>query len=124
MATLSEYLRTRGLNLDPTTVDEDLVLLETGLTKEVSDLWVGHSNAIKAVLQARVNSIAKVILEKAIPEEVGVLRQALVEIGAIVTDFESYVAEQKRRDAKTPTPQDEVEATATEPPREGGEGSL
>lgn len=124
MATLSEYLRTRGLNLDPTTVDEDLVLSEAGLTKEVSDLWAGHSNAIKAVLQARVNSIAKVILEKAIPEEVGVLRQALVEIGAIVTDFESYVAEQKRRDAKTPPTQDEVEPTATEPPREGGEGSL
>lgn len=122
--TLSEYLRARGLNLDPITVDQDLVLSDDLLTKEIAELWGSRSNAIKAVLQARINAIAKEILEKAIPEEVSVLRQSLVEIGAIVNDFESYVAEQKRRDVKNSTSQDVPEETPTEPPREGEEGSI
>lgn len=123
MSTLSEYLRARGLNLDPTLIDQDLVLSDTLLTKEIAELWGSRSNAIKAVLQARINAIAKDILEKAIPEEVSVLRQSLVEIGAIVNDFESYVAEQKRRDVKSAT-QDVSEEIPTEPPREGEEGSI
>jgi len=123
--TLSEYLRTRGLNLDPQTVDEDLVLTEEGLTKEVSDIWLGHKNAVVAVIQARVNALARTLLTKALPEEVLVLRQSMVELGAIIGDFERYHAEAQRRDNKNKVDNSQdLQTIPTEPPKEGQEGSL
>lgn len=120
---LAEYLYKRGLSLDPQTVDEDLVLTEELLTKEVSDIWVGHKNAITAVVQSRINAIAKYLLHTAIPQEVTVLRQSIVELGAIITDFETYHAEVLRRDSKK-VDNNKIESSNPEPPKEGEESSL
>lgn len=119
MPTLSEYLKQRGLYLDPTKVDEDIFDNED-LTKEVSEIWQMNGNAIRSVIQARINAIGKYILEKAVPEEVIVNRQAIVELGALVTDFEKALAEQKRRDNKG---KQTTEAEAP-PVKKGEEGSL
>lgn len=98
MSTLSEYLRNRGLNLEPLTLEDDPILKNDDLVKEVAGLWQEHKGAIIAVIQGRANAIGKKILHEAVPEEVLVLRQALVELGAMVKDFEKYHAEQERRD--------------------------
>ena len=121
MASLSEYLRARGLSLDPTEIAEGLdpVLCNEALIREASELWTSKEALIRLVLQARINSIGKVILEKCQPEEVLVLRQAIVELGAIVNDFEGYKAEHGRRAIINK----EVEAPI-EPPKEGKEGSI
>lgn len=96
--TISDYLLQRGLTLEPTQVDTDLILDEPEFTKEVADLWQGHKNAITQVIQARVNAVGRVILRTARPEEVLVLRQALVEVAAVLDDFAKYAGVQERRE--------------------------
>ena len=123
MTSLSEYLRARGLSLDPQIVDEDSVLNDDLVIKEVADLWQGHQGAIVMVLQARINALGKVILEKAPPEEVLVLRQCMVEIGAIIDDFRKYHSESERRVKKNPI-EAITEEVPTQPPKEGEEGTL
>lgn len=120
MSSLSEYLRNRGLSFDPVEISkgEDPILSNEMLLKEATELWESKNSLIRLVLQARINAIAKHILEKATPEEVLVNRQSLVEIGAIIKDFEAYKAEYGRRKAKID------EKTETLPLKEGEEGSL
>lgn len=99
-------------------------MADEGLVKEAAELWESKNALITLVLQARINAIAKHIIEKAPPEEVLVLRQALVEIGAIISDFERYKGEYGRRVAKqSEDNREEAEAQPT-PPKEGEEGSL
>jgi len=123
MSSISEYLRTRGLSLDPVEVDTDPIMESEQLINEAGELWEGKKNLITMVLQARINAIAKQILEKAQPEEVLVLRQSLVELGAIVTDFEKYKGESLRRKAATSNEDNTLSAEPVQP-EEGKEGSL
>lgn len=98
MSNLSEYLLNRGLTLEPLAVDKrfDPILEDPSLVKEAAELWESKQPLIKMVLQARINAIGYEILTKCPPQEVLVLRQALVEIGAIVDDFEKYKGEHGR----------------------------
>ncbi len=124
---LSEYLRNRGLTLDPVEVQEghDPILADENLVKEAAELWNAKKSLLTMVIQARVNAIAKYQLEKAIPEEVMVYRQALVELGALITDFEKYVGENSRRTTNTAdNTEPRGEEPQPEPPEEGKEGSL
>lgn len=123
--TVSEYLRKRGLSFDPTVVEQDPILDSPELTKEASELWTSKENLIRLIIQARVNAIGKHMLDKAIPEEVLVLRQALVEIGALVDDFAKYKGEHGRQTVAKTKEEDNTEAEQpdTSPP-EGEEGSL
>jgi hypothetical protein len=107
-------------------VDEDLVLSDDNTLKAVGDMWNGNKRLIVLVLQARINAIGKKILENAIPEEVIVLRQSLVELGALVTDFERYQAEATRRAThQEEIPQNpDVQEVPAKPPEEGQEGSM
>lgn len=102
MANLSDYLRNRGLELDAASVEKgyDAVLADDNLLKEAAELWRGHENLIRKVLEARMNSIGYKIIHHAIPEEIMVLRQALVEVGAILDDLAKYAAEYERRKPK------------------------
>lgn len=97
---LSEHLRSRGLNLDPVNIDEDPVLDNEGAVEAVAGVWEGNAHYIRLVIQARLNAIGKNLIYRAIPEEVPVLRQALVEVSAIINDFERYSEEHRRREAK------------------------
>lgn len=109
MPTLLEYLVSRGLNLEPTEIDKryDPIMENEALVKEAAELWETKQPLITMVLQARINAISYEILTKAPPQEVLVLRQALVEIGALITDFERYKGEYGRR-AKPEEPKPEL----------------
>lgn len=100
-------------------------MADEGLVKEAAEMWESKNSLIRLVLQARINAIAKHVLEKAIPEEVLVYRQALVEIGAIISDFEKYKGEHGRREAtKQEDNRGDAEEIQPDPPNEGEEGSL
>ena len=127
--TLSEYLRDRELQLDPVKIEakEDVILESDELLQEATDLWGGHKNILRYAIQARLNAIGAYMLNKAIPEEVMVYRQAVVEIGALITDFDKYAAENARRKATSTEPVPAtVEAEAETPPATvaGQEGTL
>ena len=109
MVDLSEYLRKRGLILNPIDIEQDPVLETEGAAEGVAGLWEGHAPLIRMIIQARVNAIGSQLLKKAVPEEVPVLRQAFVEVGAIIDDFERYAAEARRRKSR----QDTQTATTT-----------
>lgn len=128
MQTLSEYLLNRGLSLDPVEVDKktDPILESPELTKEAAELWETKQPLLTMVFQARINAIANKILTDCVPQEVVVLRQALVEIGALVTDFEKYKGEYGRQTAKADKQQaEETPAEETQPEiKEGEESTL
>lgn len=120
---LSEYLKKRGLNTDPLPIGE-----ERKLTDETLALVKGiQRNALIALIQPRVDEIRDYLIEKAIPEEVPVMRQALVEIGGIIDDFDRY---NKEADVRRELRDEENKGTETEeaqpspPVEEGKEGSL
>lgn len=123
--TLSEYLRNRGLSFDPVEIDKGLdpIMGDELLIKEAAELWDSKNPIIRMVLQARINSIGKLILEKCTPEEVLVYRQALVEISSLIDDFEAYKGEHGRRQANKDKDNEEVKAIPV-PPKEGKESSL
>jgi len=100
MSTLSDYLLKRELVLKPSHVDADDILDEDTLLTSVSDVWISHREIITKVIQQRVNAIAKHLVNEAIPEEVIVLRQSLVELSAILDDFQRYADEKERRTKK------------------------
>lgn len=104
--------------LDPTQVDVDPILESEPLIKEAAELWGAKQGLITLVIQARVNAIGKRIMESCPPEEVMVLRQSLVELGALITDFEKYRGEAARLGKGK-----EKEEVAP-PPVEGAESSL
>lgn len=108
MSSLSEYLRNRGLDLEPLALDNDTILTNENLTKEVGLLWQEHRGAITAVIQMRANAIAKKILFTAIPEEVVVLRQTLASLRDLFDDFEKYRAEYERREKETKPAQEQA----------------
>ncbi len=116
MSDISDYLYQRGLDLDPIKVESDPILEDEDRLREAADMWNEHQNALRLVIQARVNAIGKHLLNKAIPQETIVLRQALVEVGAIVDDFVKYSSEWERRSKK-------VEDEAETPPADN-EGTL
>lgn len=120
MSTLSEYLKQRGLNLDPKPLGEALNLIsEEDLTK-ICDL---SEEALILLIQPRLDVIGKELLHDAIPEEVVVLRQAIVEIGGLIDDKRAYAKEMERRKTiKETNPETQPQ---TSPPVEvGKEGAL
>lgn len=100
--TLSEYLFNRGLVLDPVKIQEkdDEILNDDKLLEEAGQMFQAHGGIFQKAIQARINAIAYELLVEAVPEEVPVLRQALVEVTAILDDFRRYEAEAKRREAQ------------------------
>lgn len=129
MATLSEYLRQRSLVIDPVAIEqeEDAVLADEALLKEAAELWESKKSLLTMAVQARINAILKYQVNKAIPEEVMVYRQAVIELGALLTDFEKYKGEHGRRAPKpddNTAPQGEEAQPEPPPVEEGKEGSL
>ena len=67
--TLSEYLRSRKLSLDPVAVELNQ------LTPEEKNIVSGiDPNALNLLVQSRINAIGNELLNNATPEEVIVLR--------------------------------------------------
>lgn len=130
MDTLSNYLRKRGLDLNSLAIqkEEDLILQNDDFLREIAETYQTHQSVIRLVLQARINALGKYLLDKAIPEEVIVYRQAMVEIGAIVDDLEKYVSEHERRTKQkteiNQEPEDILEKEEVVSFKEGEETSL
>lgn len=109
--TLSEYLKNRGLNLDYNEIEF------SSLSVEQKQMIAGiDKRALTLLLQERINQIGNEILVTAVPEEVMVLRQSIVELTSIITDYIKIQEDVKRmKDTEAPQPS---------PPEEGKEGAL
>jgi hypothetical protein len=59
--------------------------------------WQDSKEGITLVLNAKIAALREYVSDKAIPQEVTVYRQAIVEIAGILSDFERYAAENARR---------------------------
>lgn len=100
---IEKYLITRGL-IDPQDMvaqikenADDPILENDALLAEVAGMFMGHEEAIKAILNARIKPIVKELVMTATPAEVMVLRQAMVEVAYIYDVMEKYATEYARR---------------------------
>lgn len=110
---LEQYLLARGL-YDPK-IDPNKALLENDeLLGKVANLWNNPDSkeALLAIVRIRLDVLREELLFKAVPQEVLVLRQALLEVAAIIPDFEKYAEEHKRRSAPTPPPETDTDVPA------------
>lgn len=112
---LEKYLYQTGL-YDPKRDMSEEILADRELLAQVAELWKSNEKVIRAVIQARLSPIREELVMNATPPEVLVLRQALVEVAAIITDFQRYAAEHNRRlkDEGQPAPQPEQPEVSTE----------
>ena len=95
---LSNFLTKRGLNEPNETPNREAILANEQLTASIAGVWRENKQAIEAVILARIAHNQKYLMDEAIPEEVVIYRQLFLELGAVLSDFESYTAEQDRRD--------------------------
>lgn len=116
---LEQYLFARGL-VDPKLDPNKAILENDELLGKIANAWNNKDfqDAMLAVIRVRLDAIREELLFKAIPQEVLVLRQSLIDVASIIPDFEKYAEEHKRRTAPPPPPDIETEGTAppdTEP---------
>lgn len=100
---LSEYLRARGLyeDLVPLYANDpldDFILKDDELLAGAAAIAM-HERAAHAVVRVVLLRIQRELVLNCIPEEVPVLRQALVEVASILTDLKKYRMEYERREA-------------------------
>src|SRR4051794_1659721 len=93
---LQAYLIERELYAPDTDVKQ-AILEDDALLAELAGIWLGHKTALQKLLQARIQPIREKMVLRAHPAEVMVLRQAIVELGALFSDLEGYAAEHERR---------------------------
>ena len=120
--TLSEYLKSRGLSYDPLPIGEKRELTD----EQVSKVGAISEEALTLLIQQRIDSVADELVMNAVPEEVVVLRQAIVELGGLVDDLRKIKKESDtRRELSDKSKEPEETQPQTSPPvEEGKEGSL
>jgi len=90
----------KGIDFTPhQVVGDDVVMADEQMLSLVSAAWGGQSKPIIAVVQSRINSIGREILLTCDALEVPLLRKVVIELAAILTDFERYAGELERRKA-------------------------
>lgn len=86
---LEKYLLDRGLSEPDRELDREI--LETPeLLAKAATAWSHGKEGILLVVRSRLMKIRQELLFKAVPQEVMVLRQALVEVASLLDDFERY----------------------------------
>ena len=85
---------------DPRMALSDEILDQEELLVAVARAWTTDGDAIRAVIRERLKEIRNKLVMSATPYEVLPLRQALVEVAAILEDFERYTAEADARRKK------------------------
>ncbi len=120
--TLSEYLKTRGLSYDPLPIGEKRALTD----EQVSKVGAISEEALIMLIQQRIDSVADELVHNAVPEEVVVLRQAIVELGGLVDDLRKIKRESdtRREEAEKAKQPEETQPQTSPPVEEGKEGSL
>ncbi len=92
-----KYLNARGIEIinrqKPLEITNDEELLS-----DVAGIWKTTREAVTAVIQARCDIIVNQLIYKALPYETVVLRQALIELGGILEDFENIFQEFNNRE--------------------------
>ena len=91
---LEEYLLSQ--NVDITAHKVEITLDEERLHK-AAKAWTSEEEGIRAVVENRMQKIRDRILLRAKPQELLVLREALVELAHIFDDFSTCTAEVARR---------------------------
>lgn len=90
---VAEYLIGRALSAPKLDADKAIVENDDILAR-IAGL---DEEALAALIEARLQPIREELIAKATPPEVLVLRQALVEVSALLIDHEKYKQEYKRR---------------------------
>jgi len=98
---LERYLYNRGIEITgrqkPLEISEDAELLNA-----VAGAWTSDKEAIQAVVRARIDVLREKLICTALPQEVVVLRNAMVELAGILEDFENIHAEFSEREKNKP----------------------
>lgn len=106
---LEKYLLETAV-YDPAHALSDEILDQDELLGSVAQAWTTNGDAIRAVVRQRLSKIRTALVMTATPYEVLPLRQALVEVAAILEDFERYTAEadaRHKQDEEGSPPEDE-----------------
>lgn len=94
---LMEYLNARSIEIinrkKPLEITEDEALLV-----DVAGAWTANKEAIRAVIQARCDKLREKLIFSDQPFEIPVTRQALMELGGILEDFENIHTEFSKRE--------------------------
>lgn len=96
-AILSKYLIGRGLKEPKIAPTQETILNDDELLGKVA---IMDTTALRALIEARVDDNRDELVMEAMPEEVFVLRQVMVELTALLQDQEHYRAEFERRKKK------------------------
>jgi len=91
---LSEFLKKRGLDLS---TPKTPIVDNTEKLEQAAEAWSTHESGIRAVIEERINEVRTELLLDAMPEEVIVLRQSLVELAKVLDQFIICTAEVERR---------------------------
>lgn len=99
---LERYLYNRRVDINdgkkPLEISENEALLA-----EVAGAWKTDKNAIQAVVRARLDALREKLIFSALPQEVPVIRQAMVELAGVLEDFETVYNEYANREAQKGT---------------------
>ncbi len=102
---LAKYLVERGVNEPKVMPTRDKILKDENLLAMVAGL---NLEALKALVQARVDEAREELVMRAHPAEVFVLRQVMLELTAVLDDQASYAEEYTRRQQQKDQPAPEV----------------
>lgn len=112
---LLTYLNNRGIVIGDR--GENLeISKDNDLLSSVAGAWTSNKEAITAVIQARCDILREKLIFSDQPFETPVTRQALVELGGILEDFEKLQAEFDNREKGKPKKAEPEETV--EPPKE------
>lgn len=99
---LEKYLFKRKLTEPDRDLDREI--LETpDLLAKVHTAWDHGKEGIRLVVRSRLMRIRQELIFRALPQEMVVLRQALVELASLLDDFERYSEANKRGIEQQPT---------------------
>lgn len=93
---LTTYVISRGL-IEPGVDAREAILSSAELLPQAAGLWRDKKSVVEAVLKARIYAIERELVQNAMPAEVIILRQAMIEVAMIGEDLEAYAQEYERR---------------------------
>lgn len=92
-----KYLNERGIEIvkrgEPKEIVDDDDILSS-----VAGAWIGHKEAIRAVIQSRCDKLREKLIFTDEPYETVVTRQSLAELAGLLEDFELLHAEFENRE--------------------------
>lgn len=91
---VEKYLIERGLNEPKIAPTKELVLKDEELLQKIANI---NPEALKALIQGRIDEAREELVMRAVPAEVFVQRQIMIELAQVLEDHDIYIAENDRR---------------------------